>query len=135
MLNGIKLNINSSEELKCENKKYFKECLVEKSHFTESGYYYTYHTNHFGSKTISYEASPIKVTMPSQNDNKNENKDDEKDYGLIIGVSIAAGIIVIFLIVFLIWHYRRKKNQKDFNVDKETENIELNAPLSSTAKN
>ena len=135
LLNGIKLNINSSEELKCENKKYFKECLVEKSHFTESGYYYTYHTNHFGSKTISYEASPIKVTMPSQNDNKNENKDDEKDYGLIIGVSIAAGIIVIFLIVFLIWHYRRKKNQKDFNVDKETENIELNAPLSSTAKN
>ena len=125
LLNGIKLNQDSSQELKCENKKWYKGCIVDKSHFDKSGYYYTSHTNYLGSKTISYEASPIKVTMPNN---------DENNYGVIIGVSVAGGVIIICVIIFLIWHYKKKKNATNINFEKGIEGLVLKQPISSTSK-
>ena len=125
LLNGIKLNQDSSQELKCENKKWYKRCIVDKSHFDKSGYYYTSHTNYLGSKTISYEASPIKVTMPNN---------DENNYGVIIGVSVAGGVIIICVIIFLIWHYKKKKNATNINFEKGIEGLVLKQPISSTSK-
>ena len=40
------------------------------THFTKSGYYYTYHSNHLGLKTVAYEAPAIKVIL---NESKSSN--------------------------------------------------------------
>ena len=122
-LKGIKLNNDSAHELNCESKIWYLECLVDKTHFTMNGNYYTYHINHLGSKTISYEAPLIKVIVEEKND-------DDKNLGLIIGLSVAAGVIVIGIIVFIVLHYLRKKNKSNIDVDKKADLL----PISSETK-
>ena len=104
-LNGIKLNSDSSSELNCTNKNWYKECTVNKIHFKKNGYYYTYHTNHQNSKTISYEAPMINVIFEP------ETKDDDNNYGLIFGISVGISIIIIILVSFLLWYYLKNKNK------------------------
>ena len=125
-LKGIKLNINSKSELICENKKVYKICIVNKAHFSKSGNYYTYHTNHKGSKTISYEAPLIKVIYPDKEEKTKEvKKDDDDNLGVIIGVSVTVGVIVLAVIAFLIYHYLRKRNLSNNDV------IDSSIPLAS----
>ena len=126
-LNGIKLNNDSSFELSCENKIWYKECTVNKTHFTKSGYYYTYHNNYLGSKTISYEVPLIHVIIEEKGNNP-ENEDG--DYGLVIGLSVAGGILVLCAIGFLVWHCLRKRT----NADIEGGNKDDLLPLSSQEK-
>ena len=139
-LNGIKLNINSPFELNCTNKPWFKECIVNKDHFTKSGYYYTFHSNHKGSKTISYEAPLINVINQEQLE---PEKDNDTNYGLIIGFSVA-GVIIICLVIFLVWYYLKNKkgDKKDIgedvdkgNLDKDEEKGLLNDMITSKGVN
>ena len=62
-LKGIKLNNESKFELNCENKIWFKECIINEEHFknSENGYYYTYHSNHLGLKTVAFIITTIFV--------------------------------------------------------------------------
>ena len=108
---------------------------VNKTHFSSSGYYYTYHTNHQGLKTISYEIPKIKVTLEEKNTSPPEEKKDDSyvSYGLIIGLSIVFGMLIIIGIIFLIMHHRNKKKSKDIDFDIK-ENIELQTPLASKMK-
>ena len=98
------------------------------THFTKSGYYYTLHSNHKGTKTISYEAPMIKVIIKEENP---EPEGDGDRAGLIIGLSIA-GVIIICLIIFLVWYYlqkRRNKGEKyedSFRGDEDNEKEKLN---------
>ena len=62
-LYGIKLNEKASSDLKCNHSSWYVECIIEKSHFNGTGDFHIYHTNHKGTKTISYEASLIHVIM------------------------------------------------------------------------
>ena len=107
-LNGLQLNIDSKSELECENKKWYKECIVTKSHFSKNGNYYTYHTNYKGTKTISYEAPLIKVIYSEEG----EEEDDENDI-LIIALSVAGGIILLGIIALIIYCCLKKRNKKD----------------------
>ena len=110
-LNGIKLNNDSKFDLECEDKIWYKECIVNKTHFTKSGYYYTLHSNHKGTKTVSYEAPKINVIVKESKPNP-ETEDEGTNLGLIIGLSVAAGIIIICLVIFLIWYYWKNKGNK-----------------------
>ena len=112
-LNGIKLNNNSSSELVCENKIWYKECTVNKNHFSKSGYYYTYHNNNLGSKTISYEAPLINVILEEKKENPEKEEEEGDDSALIISLSVACGIIVLCVIGLLIWYCLRKKNNSN----------------------
>ena len=114
-LDGIKLNNLSSFDLKCTDKPWYKECMVNKTHFTKSDYYYTLHSNHKGAKTISYEVPMINVIIKEEPPNPKPSENDDTNYGLIIGLSIAA-VIIIILIIFLLWKYlqhKKKKEEKD----------------------
>ena len=101
--------------MECEDKIWYKECIVNKTHFTKSGYYYTLHSNHKGTKTISYEAPMINVIVEEPNPSPNPEPEDKgTNLGLVIGLSVAAAIIVICLVVFLVWYYmKNKENKKD----------------------
>ena len=124
-LKGIKLNNESKFELNCENKIWFKECIINEEHFknSENGYYYTYHSNHLGLKTVAYEAPAIKVIL---NESKSSN-------AVIIALIIISAIIVIILILFCLNHYLRKKNSIDFDIKKEVKDKDksLNKIVSS----
>ena len=67
---GIRLDINASEDLACEDLDSIKRCSVPKSHFGngKSGYYNTYHLNHMNEYIRYYEYSPIQVIMPKDNE-------------------------------------------------------------------
>ena len=106
-LKGIKLNIDSSSELECKDINNIKECIVNKTHFKKSGYYYTYYTNNFDSKSIAYEIPRIKVTVIEENYT-----------GVIVGCVIG-GLVAI---AFFVWRYIRKKNSN--NIDQLTGNNE-----------
>jgi len=123
-LNGIKLNNDSKFDLECEDKIWYKECIVNKTHFTKSGYYYTLHSNHKGTKTISYEAPMINVIVEEPNPSPNPEPEDKgTNLGLVIGLSVAAAIIVICLVVFLVWYYmKNKENKKDHECSEEEDN-------------
>ena len=122
-LTGIKLNESSSSELECTNKPWYKECIVDKSHFTKSGNYYTYHSNHKGTKTIAFEAPMINVITkevgpepgpkpdpdPDPDPEPGPQGEDETNYGLIIGLSVG-GIVLVGIIIFLIIYFLKKKN-------------------------
>ena len=125
-LNGIKLNIDSKYELECENKKWYKECIVNKTHFSKNGNYYTYHSNYKGSKTISYEAPLIKVIYSEEEED--EGEDDDKNYGIIIGLSVAGGIIILGVIAFFVYRYLRKRN---INENEDNKNEDKSIPLTS----
>ena len=115
LLKGIKLNEYSSE-LDCKDNKWYKECTVNKTHFTKSDYYYTYHINHLGSNTISYEAPAIQVIVKEIQPTPTDKSDnDGSDIGLIVGLTVGFGIIILGLIAFLAWYYLKykSKNKKD----------------------
>ena len=127
-LEGLKLNSESSKELDCINKYWYKECIVNKTHFTKSGNYYTYHNNHLGKKTISYEAPIIKIILEEKREDEPE---DDDNYDLILGLVIPLGIIVIIIIIIIVWYYCKKKGKRDENISTEVDNKNLYLPISS----
>ena len=113
-LSGIKLNEKAKSDLKCEDKILYKECNVTADHFDTSGDYHTYHTNHEGTKTISYEAPLINVIIKT-NPSPSDGDSGDDNLGVIIGCSIA-GAVVLIVILFLLWYflcYKKKKIEKD----------------------
>ena len=115
-LDGIKLNNLSLFDLECTDKPWYKECIVNKTHFIKSGYYYTLHSNHKGTKTVSYETSMINVILKEETPTPKPS--DDTNYGLIIGISIAA-VIIIILIALVIWKYLKHKKNKGEDSKKE----------------
>ena len=65
---NIKLNPDSSDNLNCENLLGMKKCFIPLNHFLdkETGYYYTYHSNHLNKYSIYYDANPIKIILPEK---------------------------------------------------------------------
>ena len=120
-IEGIQLNSNSSDKLNCANKNGFKECIIPESHFNDDGYYYTYYDNSFGTKSLAYEASKIKILLNHNKHNESDNTDetDESDehahsnnmklIAIIVGSSVG-GLVLIGLIVFFAVRYYKKKN-------------------------
>ena len=77
---SIKLNLDSDEELKCNDLfDTIKKCTVPKSHFVnkESGYYFIYHLNHLNKYIKFYEYSPIQVIFSNELILKIKNIDDK----------------------------------------------------------
>ena len=102
------MNPNSTTELECINKNNIKECTVPKTHFTESGSYYTYYDNSLGNKSISYEISKIDVNLKKEDGNKDTDTDPGTNLGIIIG-PIAGGIVLIAIIIIVVICCKRKK--------------------------
>ena len=70
-LNGLTYN-EDAEDLTCEQiAKNRKKCEVTIKHFKgkKNGFYFIKHTNHKGTKTISYEVPPLKVILDSSKGN------------------------------------------------------------------
>ena len=110
-LKNIKLNNNSTSYLECKDKNNIKECTVPKSHFKESGYYYTYYTNSFETNVISYEIPKIQITIKKE-DIPGTNKNL---VGIIVG-PIVGGIVLIAAIVFIVIYAKKKKdNSREIN--------------------
>ena len=88
-------------------------------YFIEEGHYYTYYENIFGTKSIAYEASTIKIILK---DNKSDESDksDKPDnsskiqvIGIIVG-SVVGGLVLIGIIIFIVVKYcKRKKDTID----------------------
>ena len=80
-LEGIKLNPNSSYDLKCEKYNNFFECLVPKSHFdnNKTGYYNIYYKNHLNIYSIKYEAPLIYVILSNETEPEPDQDDDTDD--------------------------------------------------------
>ena len=106
ILTGIKLNINSTSELKCKNNNGIKECTVPKSHFNESGNYYTYYTNSFGDTVTSYEIPKIKIVLDSNSGNSTNS------VAIIVGC-VVGGILLIAIIVLIVVYAKRKNSDLD----------------------
>ena len=110
-LKNIKLNNNSTSYLECKDKNNIKECTVPKSHFNESGYYYTYYTNSFETNVISYEIPKIQITIKKE-DIPGTNKNL---VGIIVG-PIVGGLVLIAAIVFIVIYAKKKKdNSREIN--------------------
>ena len=70
-LNGLTYN-EDAEDLTCEQiAKNRKKCEVTIKHFKgkKNGFYFIKHTNHKGTKAISYEVPPLKVILDSSKGN------------------------------------------------------------------
>ena len=118
----IKLNPDS-EELICgdplENENI--KCLVPKSHFKESGYYYTYYLNDKNGLNIFYELSPIQVILPKEEKTEEPKK---KNLAGIIAGSVCGGVVLIAIIVFfVVRHIKRKKAATENNFSEKKEII------------
>ena len=59
---------------------------MNKTHFTKSGYYYTLHSNHKGTKTISYEAPMINVIVEEPNPSPNPEPEDNAQNSPVFAV-------------------------------------------------
>ena len=129
LLEGIKLNNDYSYELNCINKNWYKECIVNKTHFTKNGFYFTYHTNHQGKKSIYYEIPQIKIIVEEKEPESDNNHNEKKNYGLIIGLPVAGGVILILVIIFLVWHYLKKKKANEIDSSLRKSGEELNSPM------
>ena len=62
-LKGITFNEDKGDLFCEERQKELLRCLVPRSHFEKSGYYFTKHTNHLDGKSIFYEIPPVKVIL------------------------------------------------------------------------
>ena len=113
---GIKLNNKSEKELICNYREGITQCRVPKGHFKESGYYYTYYKNNYGTSSIIYEIEKVKIILNNNIPDNNGYKQPESNDNLaaIIAGSIVGGLVLIGIIVFLIYRYRRKKSTDDF---------------------
>ena len=127
-LKDIKLNIEASEPLNCEDKTGLKECIVSKNHFNKEGYYYTYYNNSLGNTSIAYEASTVKIIL-QQSDKSDDSSNKNKLIGIIVGCSVG-GLIVIGLIIFFV--VRHHKIKKKINIDKVSGKVE---PILSFSNN
>jgi len=86
-LKGITFN-EKAGELNCETLgKDIKRCTVPKSHFEglKDGLYFTKHTNHLNTKSISYEGHPIRVIMNTSKGNI---------------ITIPLSLLVLFILLF-----------------------------------
>ena len=72
-LTGLKLNNDSEYELECTNNNRIKQCIVPKTHFNESGEYYTFYKDNNGERVILYEIEKIKIIV------KRESEDSDSD--------------------------------------------------------
>lgn len=95
---GITFN-ETAGELTCEkltNK--LNRCTVPKSHFTESGYYYTKHTNHLNSKSTNYEVAPVQVILEGSDET---DPDDSGDNSMtyIYSIPIYYSLLLILIMV------------------------------------
>ena len=129
-LEHIKLNNDSSSELECINKNFFKECNVYKDNFSESGDYYSYHNNSYGVISIIYEIPKINVLFQSENENKDDKeKDGDSNLVWIIVGSVIGGLIIIAIVIFFVVKYYRRKNSdlniKDNNLSSIMNQVEL----------
>ena len=93
-LSNIRLNPDE-DEIECRNyNATHKGCEVRKTHFKnlDTGYYYTYHSNHNDKSIIFYESSPLKVILPKneiyiwikKENNKDKIKLKEKDPVIVL---------------------------------------------------
>ena len=135
-LKNIKLNINSNSSLNCNNKNGYKECIILKSHFNESGYYYTYYNNSLNANIVSCEIPKIQVILEKKDEGKSDGeKEDENPrpknlVGIIVG-SVVGGIVLIAVIVIIIICIKKRKanlsefNDKIGNILPNSEKIEL----------
>ena len=129
---GVKLNYNSTSDLNCNTKNNTMECIVNQSHFSKSGDYYTYHENYYGNyrlKSISYEIPTIKVILKNSSDSEKESNSISKSalIGIIVG-SVVGVLLIIGLIIFFVYRHKRKSNKNEDIDDKIgllSNNIEL----------
>ena len=104
-LKNIKLNNNSTSYFECKDKNNIKECIVPKSHFNESGYYYTYYINSFETETILYEIPKIQVSLKKEE----TQKSNKNLVGIIVG-PIVGGLVLIAAIIFIVIYNKKKKD-------------------------
>ena len=119
---GVKLNYNSTSDLNCNTKNNTMECIVNQSHFSKSGDYYTYHENYYGNyklKSISYEIPTIKVILKNSSDSEKESNSISKSalIGIIVG-SVVGVLLIIGLIIFFVYRHKRKSNKNEDIDDK-----------------
>ena len=119
-LKGIKLDNLSSFDLEYIDKSWHKECIVNKTHFNKNGYYYTLHSNHKGSKTISYEAPLVNVIVKEEPTPEPKGDNDGTNYGLIIGLFVAAFIIICLVVIIALYYLKNKDKKTDKLYDKTT---------------
>ena len=120
-LKGIKLNYDSPELL-CTDKNGIKECTVNKSHFKESGYYYTYYTNSLGDKVISYEIPKIQIILKEKEGNGG-NEGSNKT-GIIVGCVIGGiALIAVIVIIIILVKKKKKDNSSEIIGDKSLNKI------------
>ena len=81
ILEGIKLNPDSSKELDCLNQNNYLECSVPKSHFDnkETGFYNIYYKNHLNKYSIKYEAPLIYVINPNEKEEETDSTTEEEN--------------------------------------------------------
>ena len=89
-MNGLTL-FPESDDLICENEEVYIVCNIPKNYFEgkKNGYYYVYHTNHLGTKSINYEAPPIKVILTNE----------EKNASPYLKVNIFRNLLILLLIL------------------------------------
>ena len=134
-LKGLKLNNDSESELECIDKNEIKQCTIPKSHFNESGEYYTYCLNSANSRVILYEVEKIKIILEGETPSggNGDKMSNEKSYvGIIVGASVG-GVVLIVILVFLICKCRKKNSENDFsksaNLMPESIQVELKEEL------
>ena len=131
LLNEIKLNNNSNSNLECKNGIQMKECTVSKDHFKSSGYYNIYYKNSFGYNSISYEISPIQVSLKEEGEGKTPEEKGSSNLAGILAGSIIGGVVVIGIVVFLVIRYYKRKNPNNKLIEEENNGTSI--PLSSDA--
>ena len=89
-MNGLTL-FPESDDLNCEKTEVYIVCNIPKNYFEgkKNGYYYVYHKNHLGTKSINYEAPPIKVILTSE----------EKNTSPYLKVNIFRNLLILLLIL------------------------------------
>ena len=111
-LKNIKLNKNSSE-LKCKDKNDYKECIVTKSHFNESGYYYTYYNNSLGDEVISYEIPKIQIIIKENNGGETNPNKKFVSVAIIIGSAVGGLAVIISIVIIIIFVKKKKANSNE----------------------
>ena len=86
-----------SDELDCGERSGKEEvyivCNIPKKYFEgkKNGYYYVHHKNHLGTKSINYEAPPIKVILTEEEEPGNNSP--------FIKVNIFRNLLILLLIL------------------------------------
>ena len=121
----IKLNNSSTSTLECEDKNGFKECIVPKSYFNESGYYYTQYNNTLGARVNAYEIPKIQVIFKKE-DNSKSNKNL---VGIIVGSKVGGLALIASIVIIIIFVKKRKANNSSVNISKSSNILPNSAQL------